>query len=150
VANPLLPTPHDTAVAGNATFLLMTDATTGGNTFTFRLTNLVISNTNPSAGGDDQIDVAHLGQTTGELAARLKRPLVVPADDGSSGRQLTFDYVGKTILFDGAEGTYKITVAGVTLLGGNGTNSIYTVQSSTLTLATNDVIRGQATLTLTR
>jgi hypothetical protein len=149
VANPLLPTPHDTAVAGNATVLLMTDATTGGNTLTFRITNLVISNTNPASGADDQIDVAHLGQTTGELAARLKRPLVVPADDGGSGRQVTFDYVGKTILFDGIEGTYKITVAGATLLGGT-TASFHTVQSSTLTLATNDVIRGQATLTLAR
>jgi hypothetical protein len=148
VANPLLPTPHDTAVAGNATVLLMTDATTGGNTLTFRITNLVISNTNPSE-DEEQIDVAHLGQTTGELAARLKRPLVVPAPDGGSGRQVTFDYVGKTILFDGIEGTYKITVAGATLLGGT-TASFHTVQSSTLTLATNDVIRGQATLTLAR
>jgi hypothetical protein len=144
-----LPTPHDTAVAGNATVLLISNATTGGSTFTFRMTNLVISNTNPSAGADDQIDVAHLGQTTGELAARLKRPLVVPADDGSSGRQVTFDYVGNTLLFDGQVGTYKVTVAGANLIGGS-TASFYTVQSSTLTLATNDVIRGQATLTLTR
>jgi hypothetical protein len=73
----------------------------------------------------------------------------VPADDGGSGRQLTFDYIGKSILFDGATGTYHITVANLTLAGGN-TASFFTVQSSTLTLATNDVIRGQATLTLAR
>jgi len=40
------------------------------------------------------------------------------------------------------------------LLGNTGsgasTASYYTVQSSTLTLATNDAIRGQATLTLAR
>jgi hypothetical protein len=139
-------TPHDTAGA--------TKLTLGGGdgtvaTANFFISNIVLSNTNPSAGADDQIDVAHLGQTTGELAARLKRPLVVPADDGGSGRQLTFDYIGKGVFFDGATGTYHITVANVTLLGGN-TASFFTVQSSTLTLATNDVIRGQATLTLAR
>jgi hypothetical protein len=139
-------TPHDTAGA--------TKLTLGGGdgtvaTANFFISNIVLSNTNPSAGADDQIDVAHLAQTTGELAARLKRPLVVPADDGGSGRQLTFDYIGKSILFDGATGTYLITVANVTLAGG-ATGSFFTVQSSTLTLATNDVIRGQATLTLAR
>jgi hypothetical protein len=139
-------TPHDTAGA--------TKLTLGGGdgtvaTANFFISNIVLSNTNPSAGADDQIDVAHLGQTTGELAARVKRPLVVPADDGGSGRQLTFDYIGRSILFDGATGTYHITVANLTLAGGN-TASFFTVQSSTLTLATNDVIRGQATLTLAR
>jgi hypothetical protein len=139
-------TPHDTAGA--------TTLTLGGGdgtvaTSNFFISNIVLSNTNPSAGADDQIDVAHLGQTTGELAARVKRPLVVPADDGGSGRQLTFDYIGKSILFDGSTGTYHITVANITLAGGS-TVSYFTVQSSTLTLATNDVIRGQATLSLAR
>jgi hypothetical protein len=138
-------TPHDTAGATQLTL----SGLIGASTTNFYISNIVISNTNPSAGADDQIDVAHLGQTTGALAARLKRPLVVPADDGSSGRQITFDYIGKSILLDGSTGTYSITVAGAALAGGN-TASYYTVQSSTLTLATNDVIRGQATLTLAR
>jgi len=142
-------TPHDTAGGGNATKLVLGYPTTGGATYTFTISNLVISNTDPASGDDSQIDVAHLGQTTGELAARLKRPLVVPADDGGSGRQLTFDYIGKTILNDGIIGTYVVTVAGANLIGGN-TAAYFTVQSSTLTLATNDVIRGQATLTLAR
>jgi hypothetical protein len=140
-------TPHDTA---GATKLILGGGDGTVATTNFYISNIVLSNTNPSAGADDQIDVAHLGQTTGALAARLKRPLVVPADDGSSGRQITFDYIGKSILLDGTTGTYHITVANVTLAGGQGTNSMYTVQSSTLTLATNDVIRGQATLTLAR
>jgi hypothetical protein len=144
VAN--LPTPHD----GTATRLLISTATTGGVTQTFTMTNLVISNTNPSGGDESDIDIAHLGQTTGELAARQKRPLVVPAADGGSGRSLTFDYIGTSILNDGQVGTYVVTVSGITLVGGAGTASLYTVQSSTLTLATNDVIRGQATLTLAR
>jgi hypothetical protein len=73
----------------------------------------------------------------------------VPADDGSSGRQVTFDYIGKSIILDGSTGTYHIQVASATLVGGN-TASYYTVQSSTLTLAVNDAIRGQAVLTVAR
>jgi hypothetical protein len=139
-------TPHD----GTGTKLVMTFTTANAaQTYSFFITNVVLSNTNPSAGGDDQIDVAHLGQTTGQLAARQQRPLVVPADDGGSGRSLTFDYIGNFQIFDGAVGTYVLSVNGVNLSGGN-TASFHTVQSSTLTLATNDVIRGQATLTLTR
>jgi hypothetical protein len=142
-------TPHDTSGSGLGTRLVLGYPTTGGATYTFTISNLVISNANPASGDDSQIDVAHLGQTTGELAARMDRPLVVPADDGGSGRQLTFDYIGKTILNDGIIGTYNLTIAGVTLIGGN-TAAFFTVQSSTLTLATNDAIRGQATLTLAR
>jgi hypothetical protein len=138
-------TPHDTAGATKLTL----SGLTGASTTNFYISNIVLSNTNPSAGADDQIDVAHLGQTTGELALRLQRPLVVPADDGGSGRQITFDYIGKSILLDGSTGTYHITVANVTLSGGNAA-SYYTVQSSTLTLATNDAIRGQAVLTVAR
>lgn len=138
-------TPHD----GAGTKLTLSGVT-GAATAGFYISNIVFSGTNPAAGGDDaQIDIAHLGQTTGELAARMDRPLVVPAADGGSGRQLTFDYIGKNVLFDGATGTYNITVASASLLGGT-TASYYTVQSSTLTLATNDAIRGQATLTIAR
>jgi hypothetical protein len=138
-------TPHDTAGATKLTL----SGLTGTSTTNFYISNIVLSNTNPSEGDDSQIDVAHLGQTTGELAARMTRPLVVPAADGGSGRQVTFDYIGRTIILDGSTGTYAITVAGVTLSGGN-TAAYYTVQSSTLTLATNDAIRGQATLTVAR
>jgi hypothetical protein len=115
----------------------------------YTVTNIVISNTNPAAGADAQIDVAHLGQSTGELAARMTPPLVVPADDGGSGRQVTFDYLGKIVIADGSTGTYKISVAGAILVGGT-TVSYYTVQSSTLTLATNDAIRGQGVITVAR
>jgi hypothetical protein len=138
-------TPHDTATGG-ATALgtqLMLNASS------YVVTNIVISNTNPGAAGDSQIDVSHLGQTTGELAARMTPPLVVPAEDGGSGRQITFDYIGKVVIADGSTGTYKISVAGANLVGGF-TGSYYTVQSSTLTLATNDAIRGQGVITVAR
>lgn len=139
-------TPHDTSVSGAGTRLTLS---LNGVTSTYVVSNIVISNSNPGAAGDAQIDVAHLGQTTGELAARLSPPLVIPADDGSSGRQITFDYIGKVVISDGATGTYHITVAGVTLVGGT-TASYHTVQSSTLTLATNDAIRGQGVITVAR
>ena len=139
-------TPHDTSGAGSGTQLLLD---LNGVTSSYIVTNIALSNTNPGAAADTQIDVAHLGQTTGELAARLASPLVVPADDGGSGRTITFDYIGKVVINDGATGTYKITVAGVDLVGGT-TASYHTVQSSTLTLATNDAIRGQGVLTVAR
>jgi hypothetical protein len=139
-------TPHDTSGSGDGTVLTLD---LNGVSSTYVVTNIVISNTNPGAAGDSQIDVAHLGQTTGELAARINPPLVIPADDGGSGRQVTFDYIGKVVISDGATGTYKITVAGVNLVGGT-TASYHTVQSSTLTLATNDAIRGQGVITVAR
>jgi hypothetical protein len=135
-------TPHD----GAGTRLTLS---LNGVTSTYTVSNIVLSNTNPAAGADSQIDVAHLGQTTGELAARLTPPLVIPADDGGSGRTITFDYIGKIVISDGATGTYHIQVAGATLVGGT-TASFHTVQSSTLTLATNDAIRGQGVLAVAR
>ena len=136
-------TPHD----GTGTVLRF-----GANVYT--VTNIVISNTNPAAAADAQIDVSHLGQTTGEQAARLSRPLVIPAEDGGSGRQITFDYLGRTILLDGATATVLITVGGTALIGSTSavpaTSFFATVASSTLTLATNDAIRGQGVLSLVR
>ena len=139
-------TPHDTSGSGLGTRLTLS---LNGVTSTYTVSNIVLSNTNPAAGADALIDVAHLGQTTGELAARLATPLVVPADDGGSGRQVTFDYIGKIVIADGATGTYHIQVAGVTLVGGT-TASFHTVSSSTLTLAVNDAVRGQAVLVVSR
>lgn len=137
------PTPHD----GTGTVLRF-----GANAYT--VTNVVISNTNPATGEDAKIDVSHLGQTTGEQAARLDRPLVIPADDGGSGRQITFDYIGKSILLDGATATVLISIGGTALVGSASatpaTNFFATVASSTLTLATNDAVRGQAVLSLVR
>lgn len=139
-------TPHDGNATTKGTILRF-----GSEVYT--VTNVVISNTNPAAAADAKIDVAHLGQTTGEQAARLDRPLVIPAEDGGSGRQITFDYLGKTILLDGATATVLITIGGTALVGATGAGAtayFATVASSTLTLATNDAIRGQGVLSLVR
>lgn len=142
---PTFSTPHDTTTTGSGTVLTLS---LDGVASTYVVTNIALAFTNPNA-QTEQIDVAHLGQTTGESAARMDFPLVVPAQDGGSGRQVTFDYIGKVVISDAATGTYKITVAGATLLGGT-TASYHTVSSSSLTLATNDAIRGQAVLTIAR
>lgn len=136
-------TPHDTA---GATVLTLGF---GGTTSTYIVTNITLGNTNPAEQAEAKINIAHLGQTVGETELRLDRPLTIPAEDGSTGRNVTFDYIGKTVLHDGVTGTYHIQVASSTLVGGT-TASYYTVSSSTLTLAVNDVIRGQATLSVAR
>jgi hypothetical protein len=140
-------TPHDGNATTKGTILRF-------GTEVYTVTNIVISNTNPAAAADAQIDISHLGQTTGEQAARLARPLVIPAEDGGSGRQITFDYIGKSILLDGATATVSITIGGTALIGSTSaaaaTNYFATVASSTLTLATNDAIRGQGVLSLVR
>lgn len=136
------PTPHD----GTGTVLRF-----GANAYT--VTNVVISNTNPAAGADSTIDIGNLGQSTGELRATMSTPLVVPADDGGSGRQITFDYIGRSILLDGATATVYIAIGGTALVGSSGASGtafFATVASSTLTLATNDAVRGQGVLTLVR
>ena len=145
---PSFATPHDTAAGGNATTLTLS---LDGVVSTYVVSNIALAFTNPNAGNQDTtVSIAHLGQTTGEQAATMERPLIVPATGGAaSGRQVTFDYIGKVVISDAATGTYKITVAGATLLGGT-TASYHTVSSSSLTLATNDAIRGQAVITIAR
>lgn len=127
-------TPHD----GTGTVL-----TWAGTTYT--VTNIVVSFTDPTA-EEDQINVSHLGQTTGEQAKTLTLPLAGAAS-GDTGRTVQFDYVGKTVIEDKATGTFSLTVGGsaISVLSKAGT-----VQSSTLTLTTNDAIRGQATIRIAR
>lgn len=144
---PTFATPHDTSVSGSGTVLTLS---LDGVVSTYVITNVALAYTNPNQANNTQIDVAHLGQTTGETAARMDPPLVVPQQGAAAtGRQVTFDYVGKVVISDAATGTYKITVAGATLIGGT-TVSYHTVASSSLTLKTNDAIRGQAVLTCAR
>jgi len=109
----------------------------------YTVTNIVVSFTDPAA-EDEKINVAHLGQTVGETARTLDLPLAGSAS-GDTGRTVQFDYVGTTLINDKSTGTLAITVGGTSLLSKGGT-----VQSSTLTLATNDAIRGQVTIRIDR
>jgi hypothetical protein len=109
----------------------------------YTVTNIVISATDPTA-EDEKINVAHLGQTTGETARTLDLPLAGSAS-GDTGQTVQLDYVGKTLIADRSTGTIRIVVGGAELLARAGT-----VQSSTLTLATQDAIRGQVTFRIAR
>jgi hypothetical protein len=109
----------------------------------YTVTNIVVTFTDPTA-DQEKIDVSHLGLTTGASIRTIDRPLQGSATD--TGRQVQFDYLGKSIIADASTGTCTIITGGTTLLNG----VAYTVNSSTLTLATNDAIRGQATVRIAR
>lgn len=125
-------TPHD----GVGTTL-----TLGATNYT--VTNIVFTFTDPTA-DQEKINVSHLGQTTGEQLKTIDPPLKGSTTD--TGRQVQFDYLGKSIIADASTGTCSISTGGTSLLAG----VAYTVNSSTLTLATNDAIRGQATIRIAR
>lgn len=125
-------TPHD----GSGTTLRL-----GATLYT--VTNIVISYADPTA-DQEKIDVSHLGLTTGASLKTIDRPLQGSTSD--TGRTVQFDYLGTSIIADASTGTCSITTGAVNLLAG----VAYTVNASTLTLATNDAIRGQATVRIAR
>lgn len=125
-------TPHD----GTGTTLRL-----GATLYT--VTNIVISYADPNADAE-KIDVSHLGLTVGAQVKTIDRPLQGSVSD--TGRTVQFDYLGTSIIADASTGTCSITTGAVNLLAG----VAYTVNASTLTLATNDAIRGQATVRIAR
>lgn len=127
-------TPHD----GTGTTLRL-----GATNYT--VTNIVISFADPTA-DQEKIDVSHLGLTTGASILTQDRPLQGSTSD--TGRTVQFDYLGKNIIADASTGTCAISVGGSALSGF--ASLAYTVNASTITLATNDAIRGQATIRVAR
>jgi len=109
----------------------------------FSATNIVISNTDPQADAE-KIDVSHLGLSTGNSIATIDRPLQGSSSD--TGRTIQFDYIGNVLIADASTGTCAISVGGTAIFS----SIAYTVNASTLTLALNDAIRGQATLRVAR
>lgn len=115
-----------------------------GTTITFGATNYTVTNlvynlTDVNAA--DTIDVSHLGQTAGEAVLTQDRPLTGSATD--TGREVQIDYIGNSVIADGATGTLVIA-GGLTL------SKAATVSSSSVTLAVNDVVRGSATFRVAR
>jgi len=111
----------------------------------YSATNIVISNTDPQADAE-KIDISHLGLSAGNAIATIDRPLQGSTSD--TGRTVQFDYIGNVVIADASTGTCTITVGGTTV--GSFSGLAYTVNASTLTLALNDAIRGQATLRVAR
>jgi len=127
-------TPHD----GSGTTLRL-----GATNYT--VTNIVITFADPTA-DQEKIDVSHLGLTTGASILTQDRPLQGSISD--TGRTVQFDYLGKDIIADASTGTCLIAIGGTALSGFS--SLAYTVNASTITLATNDAIRGQATIRVAR
>jgi hypothetical protein len=114
-----------------------TTLTFGGTGYT--VTNITYSMTDVAAG--DTIDVSHLGQSAGSNVLTMDRPLKGSATD--TGREVSIEYLGTAPITDGATGTLVIS-GGLTL------SAAATVSSSSVTLATNDATRGQATFRVAR
>jgi hypothetical protein len=115
-----------------------------GTTFSFAgvpytVTNITYSMTDVSAG--DTIDVSHLSQSAGSAVLTMDRPLRGSATD--TGREVSIEYLGTLPITDGSTGTLAIT-------GGLSLSAAATVSSSSVTLATNDATRGQATFRVAR
>lgn len=112
-----------------------------GTTFTFSSVNYTVTNityTIADNNATDSIDISHLGQTAGQTVRTLTRPLKGSA--GDTGKEVTIDYLtaaGATPITQGLSGTLVIA-GGITLSAGA------TCKSSTVTLATNDAIKGSA------
>lgn len=127
-------TPHDGAG---------TQVTWLGSNYT--VTNIVYS-LGEQDNAQEPIDISHLGITVGNSIATLDRPLKgSTANGGSTGREVTVEYLGKSIIADSATGTLTITHNGVSFL-----SNIATVASSSVTFALNDAIRGSATFRVAR
>jgi hypothetical protein len=117
-----------------------------GTTFTFgsggyTVTNIVYNLVDPAT--DNTIDVSHLGLTAGNAVLTQDRPLTGNATD--TGRQVTIEYLGKSILADASSATLTITHAGVSFL-----SAVSTVVSSSVTFALNDVVKGTAVFKVAR
>jgi hypothetical protein len=123
-------TPHDST---GTTFSF------GGTSFT--VTNIVVTNTDPT--GDNTIDVSHLGQTVGSSVLTQTRPLKGSTTD--TGRQVVIDYLGSSIIQDSISGTLILTISGSAAI-----NTQASVTTSVMTLATNDVVKGQVTFKVGR
>ena len=111
-----------------------------GTTFTFdnttyTVTSITYSITDNAA--TDQIDVSHLGQTTGQTVLTMSRPLKGSA--GDTGKEVSIEYLAAdgTPISQGATGTLAIT-GGITL------SVSATCKSSSVTLTVNDAVRGSA------
>lgn len=115
-----------------------------GTTFTFAGSGYTVTNITYSlsdVAGGDTIDVSHLGLTAGASVLTQSRPLAGSATD--TGREVSIEYIGNSVIEDGTAGTLVIA-------GGLSLSKAATVSSSSVTLAVNDVIKGSATFKVAR
>lgn len=109
-----------------------------GTTFSFNNTNYTvtsITHTIGNPGGNDAIDISHLGQTVGQSVLTQVRPLKGAA--GDTGKTVSIEFIGTSAIAQGTSGT--LTITGPVAISGTAT-----CNSSSVTLAVNDVVRGNA------
>jgi len=110
-----------------------------GTTFTFNGTGFTVTNItySVSSGATEELDVSHLGQTTGATVLTMKKPLV-GSPSGDTGNEVTMDYHGSVPVVGGSSGTLTIT-------GGIAYSGVATCSSSSVTATVNEVMKGTAT-----
>lgn len=111
-----------------------------GTTFSFAGSNYTVTSITYSItdnAATDQIDISHLGQTTGSTVLTMARPLKGSA--GDTGKEVSIEYIAASgsPIAQGATGTLAIA-GGITLSVGA------TCKSSSVTLTVNDAVRGSA------
>lgn len=124
--------------------MAVTPHDSSGTTFSFASTTYTVTSITynlTDVNAADTIDISHLGLTTGAAVLTQDRPLSGSATD--TGREVQIDYIGSSVITDGATGTLAIT-------GGISLSKAATVASSSVTLAVNDVVRGSATFRVAR
>lgn len=109
-----------------------------GTTFTFSGTGYTVTNITYSVSdvSGEELDVSHLGQTTGATVLTMKKPLVGSA--ATTGNEVTMDYHGSVPVTGGSSGTLTIT-------GGIAYSGVATCLSSSVTATVNEILKGTAT-----
>jgi hypothetical protein len=111
-----------------------------GTTFSFAGVNYTVTSITytlgSTGGGADNIDISHLGLTTGASVLSIARPLV-GTQGGDTGKSVSIEYIGTSVIAQNATGTLTIT-------GGISVSATATCNSSSVTLTVNDAIRGSA------
>ena len=125
----------------------MANVYTTGTNFSFAGTTQTVTSLTYSmtaVGGDaEQIDVSHLGLTTGAAMLSIGKPLTASTSGGDTGREVSIEYLGASPIVDGSTGTLIIT-------GATSLSAAATCVSSSVTLATNEIVRGSAPFKVAR
>ena len=110
-----------------------------GTTFTFSGTGYTVTNITYSSNdaSGEELDISHLGLTTGATLLTMKKPLV-GSPGGDTGKEVTMDYHGSVPVTGGSSGTLTIT-------GGIAYSGVATCLSSSVTATVNEILKGTAT-----
>ena len=106
------------------------------NSATFTVTSITVNNSDVS-GTTEEIDISHLGLTTGATVLTQKKPLK-GSTAGDTGKEVSIDYIGTTNIVGGTTGAIAIS-------GGISFSGTATCMSSSVTATVNEVIKGTAT-----